>query len=77
VNDNDPTKPITIKVTENAGHAYFVHFDRNTHALIEVFEYKRIYTPIMGHPAQRTQLVVDLAKSRIGMPLEENQGEQK
>ena len=66
--NNDPTK-ITIKVTDNE-RAYFVHFDRETRELIDLFEYKKIYTPLMGVMSQRTKIIVDLAKSRIGMPLE-------
>ena len=66
--NNDPTK-ITIKVTDNE-RAYFVHFDRDSHELVSVFEYKQLYTPRMGQMAPRIKVVADLAKSRIGMPLE-------
>jgi hypothetical protein len=60
----------TIKVTDK-DTAYFVHFDRVTHDLIEVFEYKKIYTPSAGPMSVRTKIIVDLAKSRIGVPREE------
>jgi hypothetical protein len=66
---NNP-KQITIKVTDGEAHAYFVHFDRETHALVDVFEYKKIYAPLVGVMPRRTKIIVDLAKSRIGMPLE-------
>ena len=66
---NDP-KHIVIKVTEGDHKAYFVHFDRESHTLISVYEYKQVYTPAVGSMSQRTRIIVDLAKSRIGMPLE-------
>ena len=61
---------IVIKVTEGEAKAYFVHFDRESHTLISVYEYKQVYTPNVGTMSQRTRIIVDLAKSRIGMPLE-------
>jgi len=61
---------IVIKVTEGDHKAYFVHFDRESHSLLEVYEYKLVYTPKNGMPSSRTKIIVDLAKSRIGMPLE-------
>jgi len=72
VNDNVPDKPspITIKVTDGDTKAYFVRFDRETHELLDVCEYKTIYTPKMGQISQRNAVIVNLAKSRIGMPLE-------
>jgi len=72
VNDNVPDKPtpIVIKVTDGDTKAYFVHFDRDSHELVSVFEYKQLYTPRMGQMAPRIKVVADLAKSRIGMPLE-------
>jgi hypothetical protein len=66
---NDP-KHIVIKVTEGDAKAFFVHFDRDSHSLISVYEYKQVYTPAVGTMSQRTRIIVDLAKSRIGMPLE-------
>src|SRR4029077_6450594 len=69
VNDNDTPAPITIKVTDG-DKAYFVHFDRDSHELIDVFEYKRMYGPKMGQMSPRAKIIVDLAQSRIGMPLE-------
>jgi hypothetical protein len=66
---NDP-KHITIKVTDGEARAYFVHFDRDSHELLDVFEYKRLYTPRMGLMAPRIKIIADLAKSRIGMPIE-------
>ena len=65
----DP-KTITIKVTDGDHHAYFVHFDRDDHTLLAVFEYKQIYTPRMGKMSTRNKLVTDLAKSRISEALE-------
>ena len=72
MNDNkaDQPNPITIKVTDGEARAYFVHFDRDSHALISVYEYKQVYTPAVGMPSTRTKIIIDLAKSRIGMPLE-------
>ena len=72
MNDNkaDQPNPITIKVTDGEARAYFVHFDRDSHELVSVFEYKQLYTPRMGQMAPRIKVVADLAKSRIGMPLE-------
>ena len=66
---NDP-KHIVIKVTDGEASAYFVHFDRDSHTLIDVYEYKQVYTPTVGQMSPRTKIIVDLAKSRIGMPLE-------
>ena len=78
MNDNKPDQPnpITIKVTDGEAKAYFVRFHRDSHSLIDVYEYKRVYTPAAGQMSQRTRIIVDLAKSRIGMPLE-TQGETK
>ena len=72
MNDNKPDKPapIVIKVTDGEAKAYFVHFHRDSHELIDVFEYKRLYTPRMGQMAPRIKIIADLAASRIGMPLE-------
>ena len=61
---------ITIKVTDGDSRAYFVHFDRDSHVLVAMYEYKQIYTPRMGTLSQRNKIIADLAKSRIGMPLE-------
>ena len=61
--------PVTIKVTDKE-NAYFVHFDRDTHELIDVFEYKKIYTPLMGLMSTRTKIVVNLARDRLGKPIE-------
>ena len=61
---------IVIKVTDGSARAYFVHFDRESHSLLEVYEYKLVYTPKNGMPSSRTKIITDLAKSRIGMPLE-------
>ena len=58
----------TIKVTDGESHAYFVRFDRATRELLDVFEYKKIYSPRMGAIAPRTKIIVDLAKSKIDMP---------
>jgi hypothetical protein len=67
---SDFEKPVaTIKVTDG-DKAYFVHFDRDSGNLIDVFEYKRIYSPKMGQMAPRIKIIADLARSRIGMPLE-------
>jgi len=60
---------ITIKVTDETNGAYFVHFDRETHALIDVFEHRKIYVPAMGVMAKRIALVVSAARERIGKPL--------
>ena len=57
-------------MTDGDHRAYFVHFDRDSHSLLEVFEYKRVYVPSQGLPSTRTKIITDLAKSRIGMPLE-------
>ena len=71
---NDP-KHIIIKVTDGEARAYFVHFDRDSHTLLDVYEYKRVYTPSQGMPSTRTKIITDLAKSRIGMPLEATVGD--
>ena len=60
---------ITIKVTDETKGAYFVHFDRETHELIDVFEHRKIYVPAMGVMAKRIALVVSAARERIGKPL--------
>jgi len=68
--DNEDALPITIKVTDGPTKAYFVRFKRDSHSLIDVYEYKQVYTPTVGQMSTRTKIIVDLAKSRIGMPLE-------
>ena len=72
MNDNkaDQPNPITIKVTDGEAKAYFVRFDRDSHELQDVCEYRTIYTPSMGRISARNKIIVDLAKSRIGMALE-------
>jgi hypothetical protein len=79
MNDNKPDKPhpITIKVTDGEAKAYFVRFHRDSHELQDVCEYKTIYTPSMGKISARNKIIVDLAKSRIGMALEATTGETK
>jgi hypothetical protein len=67
---NEKSHPLAIKVTDGDHKSYFVYFDRDTHELMSVFEYKQIYTPGMGRMSNRNQTIVDLAKSRIGMALE-------
>jgi len=67
---NDNAQPIVIKVTDGDTKAYYVRFNRDTHDLIDVCEYKTIYTPKMGQISSRNAIIVNLAKSRIGMPLE-------
>lgn len=59
---------ITIKVEEKPEHCYFVRFDRETHALIDVRELKQIYVPTMGVMSNRIGFVVDLATGRIDTP---------
>jgi hypothetical protein len=61
---------IVIKVTDNEHRCYFVHFDRESHDLIDVREYHTIFLPGMGVPAKRTQDIINSAKSKIGKPLE-------
>jgi len=60
---------ITIKVTDETKGAYFVHFDRETHELVDVFEHRKIYVPAMGVMAVRIARVVKAARERIGKPL--------
>jgi hypothetical protein len=68
---SDTEKPVvTIKVTDGPNKAYFVRFDRDSCNLIDVFEYKKIYTPGTWVMPSRTKIIVDLARSRIGMPRE-------
>ena len=45
MNDNDPTTTITIKVTDGEAKAYFVHFDRDSHDLIDVCEVQDDLSP--------------------------------
>jgi hypothetical protein len=66
----DPKTTITIKVTDNKHRCYYVHFDRESHDLLDVCEYHTIYLPGMGVPAQRAQIVIDSAKSRLGQPVQ-------
>jgi hypothetical protein len=66
----DPlTPPVVIKVTtDDPDHSYYVHFDRNSHALIAVREYKTLYTPLMGAMAPRTKRVVETARTQLKAP---------
>ena len=67
-----PTDPdhIVIKVTDGKDKAYFVHFDRATRELVSMFAYTKLYAS-PGPLTPRNKIIVDLAKSRIGMPREE------
>jgi hypothetical protein len=56
---------ITIKVTTNdLRHNYFVHFNRDGCDLIDVCEYKPIYTPVMGRMPRRIKEIVDTAHAK-------------
>ena len=57
-----------VKVTMDDEHACYVHFDRQTHELVAVYEYKKIYVPEMGMMSRRIGTVVALAHSKIGKP---------
>jgi hypothetical protein len=71
---NDPDH-LVIKVTDGTSRAYFVHFKREApHDLVSMWKYERIITPQGGMLNARNKQIVDLAKSRIGMPPEENNG---
>jgi hypothetical protein len=71
----DPKTTLTIKVTDNEHRCYYVHFDRESHDLIDVCEYHQIYLPGMGVPSKRTQTVIEAATSRLGKPVETPEGE--
>ena len=75
MNDVNPISPIAvpyiIKVTTGDPlHSYFVHFDRNTHALLNVCEYKPIYTPIMGPTKGKIKDIADTARMQLTIHLE-------
>jgi hypothetical protein len=61
-----PDSPyLTIKVTTNdPKHSYFVHFTREGHDLVDVCEYKPIYTPIMGRMHKRILEIVAAARAK-------------
>jgi hypothetical protein len=65
----DPTvrnpKHVIIKVTDNADRCYFVHFDRVSHDVVNVDEYKVIYRPWMTNMPVRTKSVIDAARTRL------------
>ena len=64
----DPaTAFITIKVTtSDLRHNYFVHFTRDGHDLVDVCEYKPIYTPLTpGRMPRRIADVVEAARTKL------------
>ena len=56
---------LTIKVTDGDGRAFFVHFDRATRKLVDVYRYERIYSPRMGPPSTRTGRLIELATAKM------------
>ena len=64
----DPSVTVIKVTTDNPKHSYYVHFDRDGHDLLSVWEYKEIYSPLMGLMARRTKDVVTSARTKIETP---------
>jgi len=61
-----PDDEITIKVTtKDKSHCYYVLFDRNSHDLVTVQEYKSIYMPHLGRMPPRVREVVLAARTKL------------
>jgi hypothetical protein len=54
-----------VKVTHGAEHSFFVRFARDGHDLVDVFEYKKVYTPGLGMLSNRIKTVIWAARSEL------------
>jgi hypothetical protein len=64
----DPDVTVIKVTTNDPKHSYYAHFNRRDHTLIEISEYKVIYTSRTGVIPNRIKDVIASARTKLKTP---------